>query len=691
MLHWDKTLELRILDGPVSRLFKYPVHYEIYFLSVLLLVTLLYYLFHWMRVLLLIVSFFLVAVYMEWRTFDTLTWSTWADLIASITLLVSEYLGFIQQGIFYFLMASGTKERQNPERPQQYYPSVDVFVPTFNEPVQVLRRTLVACTYLDYPKNKLDIYVLDDGERNEVENLAKELQIHYIRRKEHAHAKAGNLNHALDCTQGELILTLDADMVPKSNFLMKTVGYFNKRRVGFVQAPQLFFNPDPFQHNLSSSRQVSNEQDFFMIEMEAAKDHYNAPMYVGSNCIFSRQALNQIGGFATGSITEDVATGMLLQAKGYRTYFVKEVLAKGLAPESFSELLHQRERWARGNLQAFRKWNPLIFRGLSFPQRLFYFSGAMYWYFGVQKMIYILAPIVFLDFQVQTLHANLYFLLIYWFPQFYASMLTFRALAKGHRTAFWSHIYETAMAPSLAKAAIQETFRIHAHQKFRVTRKGFISEGVRVVWSTFLTHLCLGSATIYGLERQVVLLKQRIPVSSFYWVNDFWAVYNLIAIMMSLYVSIELPRRRLSERVPLRRCCRLQIGKNTYQGESLDISETGLRAVFSETVPGFYEAGRLILDGVPGELRVDTVFVPGQDRFERRLHWGELPLSQYRPLVQLLYDQPENIMQSFYLKGHYGAGFTLLRATRGIIHNFSGRPHIRRTSRKITHSSHLST
>ncbi len=629
------------------------------------------------RIILLILSFVFSTIYIYWRTKYTLVWNTAPNMVSSLLLLGAEYLGFVQQAIFYILMSHGTDMRRvqigdEIIRTMGKFPTVDVFVTTYNEPLFVLRRTLIACTYLDYPADRLKIYVCDDGDRTEVEQLAEDLGVFYIRRDDHSHAKAGNLNHALACSNGDLILTLDTDMVPKSYFLQKTVGYFQKRRVAFVQAPQLFFNPDPFQHNLSSSNQVSNEQDFFMIEMESAKSYFNATMYVGSNCIFSRVALNSIGGFATGCITEDVATGMLLQAKGYRTYFVKDVLARGLAAESFSEMLHQRERWCRGNLQAVLKWNPVIYPGLSMMQRLLYLSGALYWYFGVQKMVYIVSPIAFLDFGLRTLQASVFAIILIWLPQFYSSMCAFRSIARGRRTTFWSHVYETAMAPSLAGSALQETLHIKK-LGFRVTKKGITNQDVKIVWSAFLPHVALFVATLVGFFRQFNMNFKGGFVPAFDWIVDFWALYNLVGIIMSIYVSIELPRPRKSERFRIQVPVKLYTNDYTYKGMSIDISENGTKVQLLETVTGTTTKLLLSIKGIDGLISVQPVQTHMSNRFEMRLVWGELPFAQQKQLIKILFDQEEDIMDQFLSASHSGTLATFIRSTKAHLKTISSR------------------
>ncbi len=614
-------------------------------------------------------TYILESFYMIIRFSLTLDIMGWVNGIASVTLWLAEFWGYLQQGVFYLLMG---KRKGVPHKFDiDYVPTVDFMVPTYSEPIDVLRRTLVACSYLDYPADKLKVYVLDDGGRQWVRNLTQRLGFIYIARTDHSHAKAGNLNNALQNSSGEIIVTIDADMVPKSFFLKRTVGYFVARNVAFVQSPQIFFNPDPFQHNLLSTDQVNNEQDFFMTEMEEAKDKFGAVMYVGSNTLFSRKALMSIGGFATGCITEDVATGMLLQAKGYRSIFVKEILAKGLSAESYSEMLHQRDRWARGNIQAAKIWNPLTIRGLTFMQRILYANGVQYWYFGIHKLIYILSPILFLDFHIKTLQATVELLLVIWLPKWIGSSLSFRVVSQSRRTTFWSHIYETAMAPYLAWSAIIATLGIEKKKgkKFRVTQKGIHSNSVKVVWVTFLTHFILFLMSIFGFAIfGTYSLVERGQIW-YYVIIYFWTSFNLVGIILSLFISIEQPRPRKSERVKLTIPCTLMTNKEVFHGRSVDISETGALIEFEYSLIPESNQNTLMFDVDNFEPISVQVLAGGKrnDRvnFYKRVIFNQLSDDQYMNIVKLLFDQPETLNGKKYgIASKSGIIPTFQRATK---------------------------
>ncbi|MCF8564854.1 glycosyltransferase [Alicyclobacillus tolerans] len=605
-------------------------------------------------------------MYIIWRSTYTLIFNSPLSLVASILLFSAELLGYVQQMIFYRLMSANKDKKRSRIDSLEYCPTVDVYVPTYSEPIEVLRRTLTACTYLDYPQEKLAIHVLDDGNRTEVQELARELGIRYIARPEHDHAKAGNLNNALQMTHGELIAIFDADMVPKSFFLRQTVGYFKKRRMSFVQTPQIFFNPDPFQHNLVSNSQVSNEQDFFMIEMQNARDQFNATMFVGSNAIFSRRALGSIGGFPTGSITEDVATSLLLHSKGYKSKFVKSVLAKGLSAESFKELVHQRDRWCRGNLQSAKRWNPLTVPGLSLMQRFIYFSGVMYWFFGIQKLIYILSPILYLDFGIQSIRTNFFILVLIWLPRYIASMLSFRVLARNRRNIYWSHIYETALTPVLAVSAVSETFGLRKRKSriFHVTKKGIVNRRLEITWNVFIPQLFLGLFCVSGLVTQLVLVAKTHHVDNYDYINDFWDIYNLGAILLSIFTSIEQPRYRKSERFSANLPCKVQHGKEMYEGRTIDISETGIRIELPFSQIQFNQSVKIHIFGVLSSPIMAQAIVRSHENFQYSFKWLDMSQQQYKEIVQIMFNQEEDVEREYQL--HPGHTFiaTVMRALK---------------------------
>ncbi|MCY0880939.1 MAG: glycosyltransferase, partial [Firmicutes bacterium] len=428
----------------------------------------------WPYKLLTLLALTISAIYLIWRVDATLDFATIGDAVASLLLLFAESIGIFQFIVFSLTMTKPYR-RPVPVWPAtRTLPTIDVYIATYNEPEALLKKTIAAACAICYPSERLNVYVCDDGNRPAIQAFCQQWPVHYIARPTHDHAKAGNLNYALDHSQGEFIFILDADMIPKPDCLTALIGYFDDPLMSFVQAPQVFYNPTPFQRNMPGGRLLNNDQDFFMREMLPRRDRFNYVMFVGSNAMFSRAALKKIGGFVTGTITEDLATGLVLQAEGFHCAYADAVVATGLSAESFAEMVHQRMRWCRGNLQVFRQHNLFTPVGLSRWQRFIYLAGTIYWYVGVQKAVYVAAPVLFLLFGLISLHTNISLLAILWLPYFLSVVLTYKRLAGRKSNIWWSHVQDLALMPFIAWAAIAESLHISL-KGFRVTTKGLIS------------------------------------------------------------------------------------------------------------------------------------------------------------------------------------------------------------------------
>ena len=277
----------------------------------------------------------LTTRYILWRALYTLNLEDNLSIGISLTLFLAEFYGFTQLLLSTFQSWSPT-DRQSPEI--ETYPTVDIMVTVVDEPLYILKRTLIGCLYQDYPKDRLKIYVLDDGQRSEVKALATELGISYRTRSDRAHAKAGNLNEAMKRSSGEIIAVFDVDHVPMQDFLKKTVGFFADEDVAIVQTAQDFYNQDIFQRSVAPGRSLYNEQALFFKTLQAGRDHHNSSFFAGSSGLLRRKALDEIGGFQTATITEDLHTSLILHAAGYKSCYLNESLAFGLMPVGLEAL-----------------------------------------------------------------------------------------------------------------------------------------------------------------------------------------------------------------------------------------------------------------------------------------------------------------------------------------------------------------
>ncbi|MFI3168474.1 MAG: cellulose synthase catalytic subunit [Faecalibacterium sp.] len=517
--------------------------------------------------------------YMLWRICFTLPKGEGLlSMFFAAGLLFAELLGLFELCV----TVDGIHHQSVPPLPKvapTQLPAVDVFVATYNEEVSLVRRTLQGCKMMEYPDpDKVHIYLCDDGKRVEMQALAAQMGVHYLARSGNQGAKAGNLNHALRCSGAPLIATFDADMIPTPRFLLETLPYFcvpkgtlsvcgqrsrpnekkkafcdaqkspragkHSRRylkkqarggngeVGFVQTPQSFYNPDLFQAHFFAQDRIPNEQDYFYRKVQLTKNHSNTVIYGGSNTVISRKALEAVGGFYEQSITEDFATGILIQSKGYQCYAIPTVLAAGLSPTDLKSLFAQRARWARGCIQTIQQLKIYRVPGLRLRQKLIYYSAISYWYSCVKRFFYLTAPIAFTVFGVRVVDCSLREVLLLFLPTYLLTNAVLVAHSARLRATHWTNIYETVFFPSLLGAVLRESVG-RRQRDFSVTdkssavpqdiayqrRKARVFYGYIVLSCVGIANLFLYSGSYQGWNFVVVLT---------------WLVVNLLYLLMAL-------------------------------------------------------------------------------------------------------------------------------------------------------------
>ena len=518
-------------------------------------------------------TLFLYARYLLWRGLYTLNTGDWASLLLSWTVYTAEAYAFVQILLFAY-HAWSPLERQPV--PLCRYPIVDIFVTVVDEPLSILRRTLIGCVNQDYPKDRYRVHVLDDGQRDEIRALAASLNCGYIRRADRQHAKAGNLNHALHETSGEIIAIFDVDHVPTNNFLKDTLGFFQDEKVAFVQTPHHFYNPDVFQRNLQLEGSLKNEQSLFYRVLQAGRDRHNSAFFAGSCGLFRRRVLMEIGGFRTETVTEDIHTSMVIHAKGYRSCYLNKVLAAGLMPETFERSMKQRVRWAMGHVQILFQTNPFTMRGLTLPQRIGYFASIFYFLHGVPRIICLVAPLFALLLGVIPVTADVPSLVNFFGSYYLATLVMLRTVSRGTRNAFWSDIYETAGSIALSWVTLKTALRPRKERPFVITRKGVGQEGRGSSrFSYILPHFIIMGLLIAGLVTGIRLWFAKIPLPGLE-VSLFWGAVNLILVGVAILAAVELPEWRRTFRIRRRLPCQLVRGAERFNGIVKDINETGV-------------------------------------------------------------------------------------------------------------------
>ena len=439
------------------------------------------------------------AAYLVYRGIYTLNLDSGYAITASWILYIAELWGGMSLMLF-FLQVWNPEE--SPEQPPLEDVTVDVFVPSYNEEVGILRGTLQACLAMDYPHRT---YLLDDGNRSEMRQLCEELGVHYITRDNNLHAKAGNLNNAFDQTSGEFVAILDADHIPEPNFLSRMIGYFRDPQLGFVQSPHAFSNFDTFQGSVNYEKgRFWDEGQLFYKVIQPARNYTDSVIFAGSAALFRREALKDVGYIATETITEDMHTGLRMSGKGWKTKYVNERLIAGQGASDVTTFHGQRLRWAEGNLSILFYDNPLTMKGLSLSQRLTYFASIINWASGIPRLAIYLTPVLMLLTGIAPVSDFTWTLAVVFLTYIFTMIVTLRSVFRGYMNYIMVEFFNMANFWTQIRA----TFRalvFRRRSKFVVTSKVGPQGSTlpHILPQILLLALCL-FAMAYGWTRHLM-------------------------------------------------------------------------------------------------------------------------------------------------------------------------------------------
>lgn len=432
---------------------------------------------------------------------------------------------------------------------KNYCPSVDIFICTLNETVDLLSTTIAACKNIDYP-NK-NVYVLDDGRREEVRELTSMLDCNYITRDSNKGFKAGNINNALSQTNSEIVVIFDADHVAASTFLRETVYNFVDENVALVQTPQQFCNPDAFQKNLGLSNFLSNEQDMFYRVIEPSLNEFDSVFCGGTNILIRRKHLEEVGNFPESTITEDSLLGLIFHSKGFKTVYYNRPISIGLAASSFDEYIKQRCRWAKGNVQiATNSHNWKYYAKLKPMQLFFYLTSTLYFFTPIARLIYLLAPILFLFFDISPLIILFYQIIAFQICYFSLKFIFIYASKINFKNVVFADVYDILTSIFTVGSILQALFIPPklANIKFTVTKKDFRKTKTNYKYITVvaLLFIIVVAAEIQGIYD---LLYSDYYSALAIIANLFWNSTNIIVLAFALNVVTEIPEKRLYQRV----------------------------------------------------------------------------------------------------------------------------------------------
>jgi len=550
--------------------------------------------------------------YMFWRVNETLPYGDTLGFVFGIALFGAELYGLVILLLSVFISVEALDRAPKPAPlTAQKCPSVDILIPSYNEDEVLLEVTLRAAMNVSYPEGKKNVFLLDDGgtvqkrtqadpekareakERHDnLQRLCERTGATYLTREKNEHAKAGNVNSALmNYTSGELVLILDADHVPTTDILNRTVGYFvDDPKLFLVQTPHFFLNPDPLERNLNTFDDMPSENEMFYSVIQKGLDGYNASFFCGSAAVLRRSCLEEIGGIQGDTITEDAETALELHARGYRSAYVARPMVAGLSPETFSGFIIQRMRWTQGMVQIFLLKNPLFKPGLTIAQRLGYLNSCFYWFFPLSRLIFILAPLLFLFFGVRVYDAGLTDFLAYGAPHIVGALLLASTLYGRTRWAFASELYEVSQAIHCSGAILQ-VFRNPRAPTFAVTPKGESLD------NSFISPLARPFYYLLGL----VLLGQLVGIvrlflepeqAGYVTVLLVWNTFHLFLLLGALGALYERSQRRTFPRLNRDQAVSLTSGDTSLSGHVLDVSVTGIGLKLSE--PRAFKEGETV-------------------------------------------------------------------------------------------------
>ncbi|NTI25011.1 UDP-forming cellulose synthase catalytic subunit [Rhizobium rhizogenes] len=648
----------------------------------------------------------IVLRYVYWRTTSTLPPVNQPEnFIPGLLLYLAEMYNVAMLMLSLFIVATPLPSRPARAARIQQFPSVDVFVPSYNEDINLLANTLASAKAMDYPADKLTVWLLDDGgtlqkrnstkvlesqaaiaRHNELQQLCQELDVKYLTRERNEHAKAGNLNNGLQHSNGDLIAVFDADHAPARDFLLETVGYFeDDPKLFLVQTPHFFINPDPLERNLRTFDNMPSENEMFYGIIQRGLDKWNAAFFCGSAAVLSRKALESQSGFSGISITEDCETALALHGAGWNSIYVDKPLIAGLQPATFASFIGQRSRWAQGMMQILRFRFPLLKRGLTLPQRLCYMSSTLFWLFPFPRAIFLFAPLCYLFFDLEIFTASGSEFLAYTLAYMLVNLMMQNYLYGSFRWPWISELYEYVQMVHLLPAVIsvifnprKPTFKVTAKdESIAVSRLSEISRPFFVIFAVQVIALAI---TIYRIYAEPYKADVTLVVGA-------WNLINLILAGCALGVVSERGERSSSRRIRVDRRSELGVNGKWHSASIEDVSVHGARLnVFNKELDALVVSAEATLRFHPyggGEVQTLPVVVrnihPSGDITTIGCQYVPKGASDHRLIADLVFANSDQWTQ--FQKGRrrnpgiirgtiWFLGLSLYQTSRGLLYFF---------------------
>ncbi|MBF2067790.1 MAG: glycosyltransferase [Calothrix sp. C42_A2020_038] len=604
---------------------------------------------NWTRLILKIFFLALMLRYFVWRTIATLNFEHWLSTIFSLFVYSVEAISLFSF-VIYSLQSIWSSAKKRSAQADLYFqdissgkylPSVDVFVPTYNEPEQVVCRTVIGCQAMNYPNKK--VYILDDTRREHIRELAKKLGCEYITRPDNKHAKAGNINNALPQTSGELITIMDADFVPFRNFLMRTVGFFQKQDVALVQTPQTFYNPDHHARNLGIDHMIHDDLAGFFAFSQSCRDVVNSALCCGTSYVVRRTALESTGGYLTKCLAEDSPTSIKMLTLGWQIVYLGEILSSGESTRTYVDFIKQRVRWHHSNYQIFCAGDTLpIWSKLNFWQKTYFLTFYIGNFGPFFRLVFMFTPVVTMCLGVSPIISSPTEFTYYLVPYLWLLVGSLSWSTEYSSSFFWNEIYETIVCYPFIKClifAIRHPFGL----AFKVTRKGVKAESKN--YNLSHTYPLLIGIFLMVAVLCLHLVGYRVgiwqtAVSSEFGLMFFLLIYNIIVMTIAFLAGIDQPERRAMDRFPLRTACRIVMEECIYTGYTNNVSEGGANITLVGSSLIAQDTQLVTVELIDYNLSLQAKIIRTNSQKKNHnitLEFANIGIEQNRRLVEFLY------------------------------------------------------
>ncbi len=534
----------------------------------------------------------LLMVYALWRWHDTLpafsfsVQTLWEYFFFAFEALAIAYTMMSIVILFRNIDRSGQADAaQDRLEREGEFPPVDIFICTYDEPLEILEKSILTALALDYPD--ATVWVLDDTRRGWLREYCAAAGVRYITRDSNRHAKAGNLNNGLAVTAGEtnapVILVLDADFAPRRDFLKRTVGLLSNPEVAVIQTPQFYYNPDPIQHNLLAAQSLVDDQRFFFDIFQPAKDAWGCAFCVGTSFVVRRDRLNEIGGFPSQAISEDINLTYRMLAKGYQTWWLNEKLSIGLSAEGIPEFITQRARWCLGTIQvALLREGPLFGSGFTLIQRWHYLHGVLNWFCKPFMVLLLVAPPIYWFAGMPAFETDYLAFLRYGVPTLLGQIMYMAWISRSRALPFFMEATHAVAAFAISATLLSAVVKPFG-RPFKVTDKGGDRSAPRVHWKLAAVFGLISLSSAASIIWAFVSPYAASEISSVDFFNLLWAGIAMVIAFIAFLVCFELPRGEALFAVD--EPAQLALDDNVISGHVVGLSTSSAQMSFARTLP----------------------------------------------------------------------------------------------------------